>query len=136
VPQVVPPPKKGSGCWKWGAIGCLAVLVIAAIGAGAIVMIAFGAIKSSDAYRGALATAQKDPRVIAALGSPVHSGFWVIGNVSVDTEGGQADFQFPLSGPKDDGRVHAVATRDTSGWHYKELTMTPRHGPPIDLLSR
>jgi hypothetical protein len=133
VPGVVPPPKK-SGCLKWGIIGCLAVIVLGAIGIAAIVVIVFGAIKSSDVYKGARATAQKDPRVIQALGSPVEPGWWIKGNVSVRDHSGEADIDFPISGPKGSGRVHAVATRENSGWRYSELVVTPENGPPIDLL--
>ena len=132
-PPIVAPPKRG-GCWKWGAIGCLAVLIIAAIGIGGIVVLVFGAIKSTDAYRGARATAERDPRVIAALGAPVHPGIWIIGNVNVNNNRGNADFQFPIIGSRSRGRLHAVAYRDISGWHYTELTVTPRDGPTIDLL--
>ncbi len=129
----MPPPKK-SGCLKWALIGCLAIIGLGAVGFAALVLIVFGAIKSTDAYRGARATAERDPRVMAALGSPIEPGWWVSGNVNVDANGGNADFVFPISGPKGKGRVHAIATRDTSGWHYRELVVTPKTGPPIDLL--
>jgi hypothetical protein len=110
------------------------VLLIGAIGIGAIAMIVFGAIKSSDVYRGALADAEKDPRVIAALGAPIHAGFLVTGNVSVKNQRGTADIQFPLIGSKARGLVHAVATRDADKWQYTELTVTVPNGPSIDLL--
>jgi hypothetical protein len=132
-PGAVPPPKKG-GCLKWALIGCLAAIVIGLLGIAAIVIVVFGAIKSTDAYKGARDQAQRDPRVIEALGTPIESGIWVMGNVNVDTNGGNADFEFPISGPKSPAKVHAIATRDTSGWHYSLLTVTPRSGPPIDLL--
>ena len=97
-------------------------------------VIVFGAIKSSDVYKQALARAQNDPRVIATLGSPVTAGFFVSGNVHVTGAGGDADVTFPISGPKGKGTVRAVATRDTSGWHYTELTAAPENGSPINLL--
>jgi len=130
----VPPPAQKSGCWKWGALGCLAVLVLGAIGIAALVVIIFGAIKSSDVYKQALARAQNDPRVISALGSPVTAGFFVSGNVHVTGAGGEADITFPIRGPKGKGSVRAVATRDSSGWHYTELTAVPGNGSPINLL--
>ena len=84
APPPPPPPAKKSGCWKWGALGCLAVIVIGAIGIGVLVVFVFGAIKSSDVYKEALSRAQNDPRVIAALGSPIKSGFFLSGNVNVN----------------------------------------------------
>lgn len=133
VPGVVPPPKRG-GCLKWALIGCLAAIVIGLLGIAAIVVIVFGAIKSTDAYKGARDRAQRDPRVMAVLGTPMETGIWVIGNVNVDANGGNADFEFPISGPRGEARVRAVATRDLSGWRYSLLTVTPRNGAPIDLL--
>lgn len=100
-----------------------------------IVAFVFGVIKSTDAYRGAVQSAQRDPRVIQALGAPIHAGFWVIGTVHVDNGEGEADIRFPLIGSRSRGRVHAVATRSASGWHYSELTVTPHDGTPIDVLS-
>jgi len=131
-PGAVPPPKK-SGCLKWTLIGCLSIVVLFFIGVAAIVIIVFGAIKDSDVYSGARKSAEQDPRVVAALGTPMKTGIWVKGNVNIDGDGGHADFTFPLSGPKGEARVHAIATRDTSGWHYTELLVTPNNGPPIDL---
>ena len=130
-----PPPAQKSGCWKWGALGCLAVIVIGAIGIGVLVVFIFGAIKSSEIYKGALNRAQNDPRVIAALGSPITSGFFVSGNVNVNNSTGNADVTFPIHGPKGKGSVHAVATRDSGGWHYSELTAKPDGGSTIDLMS-
>ena len=135
APPPPPPPAKKSGCWKWGALGCLAVIVIGAIGIGVLVVFVFGAIKSTDVYKEALSRAQNDPRVIAALGSPIKSGFFLSGNVNVKNSGGTADISFPISGPKGKGSVHAVATRDSSGWHYSELTATPENGSTINLMS-
>jgi hypothetical protein len=135
APPPPAPPAQKSGCWKWGALGCLAVIVIGAIGIGVLVVFIFGAIKSSEIYKGALNRAQNDPRVIAALGSPITSGFFVSGNVNVNNSTGNADIAFPIRGPKGKGSVHAVATRDSGGWHYSELTARPDGGSTIDLMS-
>lgn len=128
-----PPPAQKSGCWKWGALGCLAVIILGAIVIGAVVMIAFGAMKSSDVYKQALARAQNNPRVIAALGSPVTAGFFVTGSVNVSGGTGNAEISFPIRGPKGKGNVHGVATRDSSGWHFTELMVVTGNGH-INLL--
>ena len=132
-PSAVPPPKKG-GCLKWALIGCFAAIIIGALGIAAIVIVVFGAIKSSDVYKGARDQAQRDPRVIAALGTPMETGIWVSGNVNISNNTGNADLQFPMHGPKGEARVHAIASLDTTGWHYSLLTVTPKNGVPIDLL--
>ena len=127
-------PQKSSGCWKWGCGGCAAIVLVCAAAAAVLVFVIFSFIKSSDAYRGARDKVVSDPRVIAALGSPVKDGYWVSGTVNVRDHTGEADFNFPVSGPKGSARVHAVGTKDRSGWTYSELTVTPSNGPPIDVL--
>jgi len=135
-PPVSPAPPKGSGCWKWGVIGCLAALGILIAGAAGVVFLVFGAIKSTEVYRGARLSAEKDPRVIEALGAPMHPGLLVWGTVNYDNGQGDADFHFPLIGPKRRGVVHVVASRARGeNWHYTKLTVTPRDGTPIDLLA-
>ena len=94
----------------------------------------FGAIKATDVYRGAIATAQRDPRVIEALGSPIEAGFWVGGNVNMEGGTGHANIYFPIHGPKGRARVNAIATKEAGAWRYSELTVIPANGPPIDLL--
>lgn len=99
-----------------------------------LVVFVFGAIKSSDVYHGAIHRVEKDPRVVQALGSPIETGWWISGNVHVSEGTGNADFDFPVKGPKGRGKVHVVATRESGNWIYSELTVTPSNGPPIDLL--
>jgi hypothetical protein len=127
-------PQKSSGCLKYALIGCGVVLVIAAIAAVIVIAVVFGAVKSTDVYKGARNRAESDPRVIAVLGSPVHAGFVVTGKVSVDNRNGTARINFPVSGPKGKADVHVEATLDENGWHYSLLTVLPNEGPPIDLL--
>jgi Cytochrome oxidase complex assembly protein 1 len=133
VPAVTPPPQKSSGCLKWALIGCGVLIALFAAFCAVIVFVVFGAIKRSDVYKGALHRAQSDPRVIAVLGEPIEAGFIVSGNVHVDTNGGNAEINFPISGPKGKAKVHAVATLENGQWKYETLTVTPENGAMIDL---
>ena len=134
IPPPATPPER-TGCWKSGAIGCAIVAALGAIGVVVLVVIVFGAIKSTDVYKNARDRAASDPRVIAALGSPVQAGLFVSGNVHANNGTGDAAIELPISGPNGKGRVHAVATRDSSGWHYSVLTVKPENGATIDLLN-
>jgi hypothetical protein len=49
--------------------------------------------KSSDAYKRALAKAKADPRVVNALGSPITDGFFVWGKTNVSGSSGYADLR-------------------------------------------
>src|SRR5258706_16401154 len=129
-----PPPAKSSGCWKALAIGCGIIIVLGAAAAIAVVVLVFSVIKRSDVYREAYTRSSNDPRVVAVLGTPIEKGWWVIGKVSVDTNGGNANIDFPISGPKGNARVHASATRDTEAWRYSTLVVRPAAGGEIDVL--
>jgi len=141
APQYIPPqaagqqpPPQKSGCLKWLAIGCSVIFVIGIACVAVLVFVVFGAIKATDAYKNAVDRAISDPRVIAALGSPVEPGWWVKGSVNVDNDGGHANISFPISGPKGKAMVEAVATRNVDKWVYTKLQVHPDGGPPIDLL--
>ena len=138
-PQPPPTQQRGwwSRNWKWVVpAGCLSIIVFVLAFIGIIVAAVFGAIRSTDAYKDALRTAQQDPRVIAALGSPIKSGLWVTGNVHVDGGTGDADFSFPVSGPKGKGTVYAEATKSAGEWKYSVLKVKVDGGPMIDLLKQ
>src|SRR6266849_5845533 len=129
----VAPAQKQSGCLKWALIGCGAALVLLVAFVAVIVIVVFGTMKKSDVYRQALRRAQNDPAVIAALGTPIEAGFYVTGKLNVDSTGGHASIDFPISGPKGKGTVHAVETKSGAGWDFSELTVTPANGPVIRL---
>ena len=130
-----PAQKKSSGCLKIFLIGCSVLIVLGVALVAVLVFIVFGAIKKTDAYKVALAKVKSDQRVIAALGEPVEAGFWVSGKMNINNGKGNADFTFPVSGPKGKAAVHAVATTEGQGWQYERLEVTPSNGPPINVLS-
>ena len=139
VPAATPPPpqpQKSSGCLKWFLVGCGVLIALIAAVCAVLVFGFFGAIKRSDVYKGAFRRAQNDPRVIAALGSPIEAGFLVTGHFNVNSDGGNAEFNFPISGPKEKAKVHAVATLENAQWKYETLTVTPENGARIDLNSQ
>jgi len=134
VPAATPPPKTSSGCLKWGLIGCGVVTVLFLAFCAVVVIFVFGAMKRTDVYKNALQRAQNDPRVVAALGSPVEGGWWIKGNVHVDTNtGGNAELTFPISGPKGKAMEHAIGTYENNQWKYETLTVQPDGGALIDL---
>jgi len=133
-PPPAAPPAKKSGCMKWGLIGCGSLLVLGAIFCVVIVVVVFGAMKKSDVYQEALKRAQSDPAVTAALGTPIEAGLMVTGSVNVDSSGGHATLDFPISGPKGKGAVHVVGTKAGEKWEYTEMTVTPANGAKINLL--
>lgn len=86
-----------------------------------IVSIPFAAMKSSDAYKTALARAKADPRVVSALGSPIKDGFFAMGKTNVSGTSGQADMTVPISGPKGKGTLYFVASKFAGEWTFSKL---------------
>jgi hypothetical protein len=128
-----PPPQK-SGCLKWVAIGCSIILVLGCAALIALFVFVFSVIKRSDVYREALSRSTSDPRVIEVLGTPIEQGWWVTGNVNLQNNTGNANIDFPISGPKGKAQVHAVATRENDAWTYSAITVKPDVGAEIDVL--
>lgn len=134
-PQPQQPPQKSSGCLKVFLIGCGVLAFLGVAFAAVLVFIVFGAIKRSDAYTEALNRVRADQRAVAVLGEPITPGFWVSGNMNINNGKGNADFTFPVSGPKGSAKVHAVASTEGQKWEYTELVVTPASGPPINVLA-
>ncbi|HTK77961.1 MAG TPA: cytochrome c oxidase assembly factor Coa1 family protein [Gemmataceae bacterium] len=141
---MTPPNERGwwSRNWKWVVpVGCLAPVVVCCGGIGALVTFVFGAIKSSEPYRDAVARAEASPALQAELGQPIRPGFFPTGSIHVglDAPGrrtGHADLSIPVSGPKGTATVRAVAENSDAGWTFTTLeAVIPGRERPIDLLS-
>ena len=120
----VPAPRPGwwSRNWKWFVpVGCLTMLVALVVFSGAIVLLVFGALKSSEAYKTAVARAKANPQVIEALGTPIKEGMLLSGKTNVDGSSGEADLTIPLSGPKGKAKLYAIATKRAGRWTYSTL---------------
>lgn len=123
--------------WKW-LVPVLAALLLALFAAFVfgIVALIFGALTSSDPYRQAVARAKADPAVIAALGEPIATGWFVQGNISVNGGSGDADLSIPLDGKRADGTLYVVAEKRAGEWRYETLAVNVDGGERIVLEDR
>jgi cytochrome oxidase complex assembly protein 1 len=133
-PEVQPVPKRTSP-WAWIGIGC-GVLFVGFIGFVVfILVVVFGAMRKSEPYREAMARAQSDPRVAAALGSPVKDSFFFSGSINTHNNDGDAKLDIPISGPKGAGLLHVTATKTDGKWFYNRMYVQPKNGSEIDLMT-
>ena len=110
--------------WKWFVpLGCFTVALMFVIFVGSIIVIVFGAMKSSDVYKDALARAKANPAVIEALGSPIKDGFLMSGNTNVNSASGEANLAIPISGPKGKGTIYVSAQKSLGEWIYSGLVV-------------
>lgn len=123
--------------WKWFVpTGCFTILLLIVAFVGSIIFIVAGAMKSSDAYQTAFDRAQADPRVIAALGSPIQAGYFISGSTDVTGSSGKADLTIPISGPNGKGTIYLVATKFGGEWAFSKLVVdVGKTGQRIDLTN-
>lgn len=127
------PPKK-TNWWLIGCGGCLGLIVVIAIAAGAIFFMAMKAVKSSDAYVLALKTTQDSPEVQEKLGTPITPATFASGAVSVTNNTGTAALVFSVTGPKGGGKVIYQATKQDGEWKPTQHIVTiDGSGEVIDL---
>lgn len=139
-PEATPTPQPRSWWsrnWKWVVpVGCLLPFVAMGGCLTFFVVVAFGSLKSSDAYTHSLAAMRADGDVQAALGSPIDPAFLVSGNIQVGTQGGHADIAYDISGPKGKATVYAIADKEAGDWVFKTLVVkVESSGENIDVLA-
>jgi hypothetical protein len=121
--------------WKWFVpVGCLTLILLFCLFVGAIFALVMGSMKSSDAYKQAVAKARANPNVVEKLGTPIAEGYLVSGNINVQNDTGDCDLQIPISGPKGKAVIHAVAHKSAGKWEYSRLTIAIEGQRELDLL--
>jgi len=137
LPGEAPPRREGS--WpRWLVCGCAGCGALSVAGAALIVVgffvLLFGMIKSSGAYREALAVVKADEQVKEVLGEPVEEGLFVWGSVKSDDETGSADLNIPVSGPKCSATVRVLAHKAKGQWIIEFLSVEPETDDPKETL--
>ena len=108
--------------WKWFVpLVIVLPIIVCCGGITAIVGGVFGMIKSSEPYKHAVAQAQSNPQVTAAIGTPVEPGFFAGGTYNVNNNNGSADLVIPVKGPKGSGTIFVVASKSAGVWTYLRL---------------
>ena len=137
APAAFPAPRKNwwDRNWKWFVpTGCLTLILLGCLFIGLIFTVVMGSMKSSDAYKQAVAKARANPTVVARLGTPIAEGYWVSGNISVQNDSGNADLLIPISGPRGKAVVHAVAAKSGGKWEFSRLSVVIEGDSELNLL--
>lgn len=115
-----------------GGVALLIALVVAGL-----VFVLFSAMKSSDPYQHAVEVTKHDPGAVAALGSPVIPGWYLLGNINVSGSSGSADLAIPVAGSLRKGTIYVVAKKSAGRWTYSilELKVNGQQGR-LNLLPR
>jgi Cytochrome oxidase complex assembly protein 1 len=131
-----PPPLSSSKKVIWIVVSIvLGLILLVCLFVGAIVVAVFSSIKNSEPSKHAMAVATQDPRVQAALGSPVKSGWLTGGSINVAGSSGDADLNIPLQGTLHKGTLYVVAKKSEGEWTYQKLAVRVEDSDErIDLL--
>jgi cytochrome oxidase complex assembly protein 1 len=133
-PDYQPLPAKPTNWAIVGCAGCLGLIVLLALGFGALMFFGIKAVKGSTVYTTALQAAKDSPAVREELGMPITEGAFPTGSVQIVNDQGTADFIIPISGPKGSGKIHYAAVRENGKWHATEHAVLIEHDQrKIDL---
>ena len=69
-----------------------------------------------DAYTQSLALLKTNKEVIALVGQPIEAGFFVSGEISVQSESGETAINYDISGPKGEAVVYLQADKIVDKW--------------------
>jgi hypothetical protein len=137
TPTAYPPPARTNRKLLWLIPGgCLALLLIFGLFAGALMMFVLSLMKNSGAYEDAMELAGSHPAVIEVTGEPIEAGFLVTGEINTSGATGSANLSIPISGPRGSGRLHLQSTKNGGEWYFDRLQFLEESGgPPVDLLA-
>ncbi|OHE81256.1 MAG: hypothetical protein A3G75_13165 [Verrucomicrobia bacterium RIFCSPLOWO2_12_FULL_64_8] len=125
-PPIANPPTRNwwQRNWKWFVpVGCLTALLLFVAFIGLVVAGAMGVMKSSDAYKEAVARARTEPVVVQKLGLPIEEGFLASGHVNTSGPSGEAELSIPLKGPKGKATLYVEAEKKAGRWQFKQLVV-------------
>ncbi|MCS6841587.1 MAG: cytochrome c oxidase assembly factor 1 family protein [Roseiflexus sp.] len=113
------------GCTPLSCLVGITIVVLVGACIGGIFFAVIGSIRTSDVVQGALARAERDPEVAAALGAPLEVGWLPTGSIrfsnGFNSGSGDANLTLPISGPRGSGEMIVEAVRRNGMWRYSRL---------------
>lgn len=125
--------------WLWvlPVGGCLTVIVLFLCGVGAIFFGVTKMFESSAPYEYAVELAKNNPDVIEFLGEPIETDGIINGNISLENDGGHADFRIPLKGKNGKASITVIGEKIDGEWQYEELFVLIKESKEkINLLDK
>jgi hypothetical protein len=122
--------------WKW-FVPCLVVTFAAVVTlfVFSLLSLAFGMMRSSEAYQTAITRAQQNPAVWAKIGHPFRVGKLLSGSIHLNGDSGDAEMSIPISGDQGSGHILVGAKKRAGKWTYQTLEVrVDSDGTVIPLL--
>lgn len=125
--------------WLWVVPvgGCLTVILLLIFGIGAAIFGISKAVKNATPYTYAVELAKNNTEIIRELGSPVVTDGMLSGNISLNDNGGNVDFNISLKGPNGKASLHVKGDKVDGEWVYEELyVLIKATNEQINLLDK
>ncbi len=121
--------------WQnWRKAILLGIVLIVGIGA-IFYSVAMHIFTSSYAYREALLRVQNSQTITSSLGSPIETGYIILGEVNSTGPAGYATLQIPIHGPNGRGTIYVEANEHLGVWKLTGLIVEiNQSGRRVDLL--
>lgn len=109
--------------WPWvlPVGGCLTVILLFVFGIGALFFGVTKMLKNATPYEQAVTLAKTNTELISILGEPIETVGMINGSISLDNEGGYADFKVPIKGAHGKAKIIVVGEKVDGTWTYKKL---------------
>lgn len=123
--------------WPWVVPlgGCLTIIALVVVFLGSVIFGVSSVLTGSDPYKEGLAKAQEDEYLTELLGEPIETNGIMQGSISFKNNTGQADISIPIKGPKAEGKIYVVGTKENDVWTYSKMyVITEDPEETVDLL--
>jgi hypothetical protein len=114
------PPNWVDRNWKWLVALLLVLALLIVVSFIAVVLFGVEALKkNSDPYQLAARRATESPAVAEKLGTPIHVGWFVSGNINFSGSDGSVNLSIPVSGPNGRGHIGVVGKEHAKRWTFR-----------------
>ena len=121
--------------WKI-PFACLILVLLGGVFGGGVFLLVESSFHHSEVYAQAMARAGEDMQVRDRMGAPLTAAWLVCGNLHFKGSSGYADLSIPISGPRQQGTIRAVAVKSAGIWRFKQLVVNVEgQTESIDLLA-
>lgn len=115
--------RKGAPLWLILTLATVAFLLAIAAFVAVMISVTQSSLRRSTPYKTALALANESPCAVARLGQPVAPGRFIVGSISKTNGEAYADMEFPVHGPRGEGRLHVVGVETAGHWTMQYLSL-------------
>lgn len=137
IPAFPAPQRRKSWLNNWKILVPALVLVIA-LGLGLLLFgllsMAFSMLRNSYPYKTAVQSANQSAQVAAEIGTPLHVGWLISGNLNYTNADADANLSIPISGAKGRGHILVVGKKRAGQWSFQTFEVdVDGQSAPIEL---